>query len=221
MAVDDAYADAPTYRNRINGSTSSANDAAILVGLKAISRALEARLGRFFTKDGAVTTRQYYPDGYYRGDPEAENPWRYVRGSNELEVIDIADTTGLIVKVDDDRDGIAEVTLAANDYQLYPLNANKGSEARPWEKLLIPRWSTRGGWAPGGIVEVTALHGWPAIPPAISEFVIQIAAMLRLETPRASTRLDEDIADALDGATEEHDVVLKLTRGYGRHWVMA
>ena len=58
MPVSDPYADPPTYRAVVTKSDSG-SDAEVLQDLVAISRYLDRRLGRFFSKDAAPVARMY------------------------------------------------------------------------------------------------------------------------------------------------------------------
>jgi hypothetical protein len=201
MAVTDAYTDAATYRNR-TGKTDTAQDAAILLGLTAISRAIDLRCERFFTQDASVVARVYTPSVY----------------TDTLIVDDIAATAGLLIKVDSDRDGLFsdETAWASTDYELRPRNADKGSEPKPWTQIVIPPWSSKGSFMPGYPVEVTAKFGWPAIPQAIVEATIQIAGILRIESPRATTRIAESINKDIGESKEAKSIIEELVEAYAR-----
>lgn len=217
MAVEDAYATAVTYRALIRRND-NADDAVILDDLKAVSRYLDKKLHRFFTKDVSAVARVYYPEGYLIGDPEAENPWRYVRGSRELRVDDIASSAGLSIKIDEDRDGsfADETALASTDYQLLPLNADKGPEPKPWNTIYLPAWSTKSGWPTGSPVEVTATFGWAAVPKAIERATCHLTAIVRLESARALNGLGQDVENMLDVAPEGKRIVAELAKAYAR-----
>jgi hypothetical protein len=219
VPVTDAYADFTTYKLVI-AKADALDDAVITDDLMASSRYLDRKMGRFFTKDAGAVARIFYPDGYYRGNPEAENPWRYSRGSRELVVDDIADKTGLVIKIDEDRNGsfVGETALATTDYELWPRNADKGPEPKPWRKLLIPIWSTRSGWPAGSIVEVTAVYGYPAIPKAIIRATIHIAAILRFESPFQATG---DVDASLDQNEKATGIIASLAHAYKRNRVFA
>lgn len=229
MPVSDAYADAASYRAAMS-KTDSADDGDILLDLEAVSRYIDRQMGRMpsglprhFTRDAAVTTRVFEPTVYGRVDPEAENPWLYTKGTRDLWVDDIAVSAGLVLKVDEDRDGsfADETALAATDYQLWPLNADKGAEKQPWTRIRLPEWSTRSGWQRGAQVEVTAVFGFPAIPSAISRATIQLTAILRLESPRATGRIPEGIDDEVEMSDPAKRIVAGLIRSYARRRVFA
>lgn len=167
MAVTDRYAEAADYRNRV-GKQSTDDDDVINDQLTAISRYLDQRLGRFFTKDAEPVAR------YYSGS-----------GGTILELDDdIAVAFGLVVKVDEDEDGsfADENALEVNtDFWLGPYNADKGPEPQPYEFLELNPNSTRLSYWPAAPrnIEVTASFGWPAVPGAIKEATIAICRQLR------------------------------------------
>ena len=150
MEVTDAYASTTTYRDLIS-KTDTAEDAEIDGDLKAVSRYLDRRLGRFFTKDASAVARTYM-----RG-PQTD--------PRILWVDDIA-ASPTSIKIDDDNDGsfADETALAAADFELWPLNAGKGAEPQPWTMIYLPKSGSKGNWPAGHRVEVTAQWGWPAIP---------------------------------------------------------
>ena len=201
MPVTDAYATAATYRT-ILGKTDTAQDAAILDDLMAISRYEDWKLERFFTKDAAVVARIYLPTVY----------------TDSLVVDDIASTAGLTIKVDTNRDGsfTGETAFGASDYQLWPLNADKGSEPHPWTRIVIPPWSTKGNFQPGYQVEVTSIGGWPAIPKAMERATCHLAGILRLESPRSTERTPEGIEGAFAMSEKARTIISRIAEAYAR-----
>jgi hypothetical protein len=230
MSVADSYSDAVSYRARV-GKSDSASDGAILDDLIAISRYLDRELDRFFTQDAAAVTRVVYPRGYHGGDPEAENPWRGVRGARLLDldadlavrptsvIIDLNRTgsfSGYAALAQPDASGVS-----GGDYQLWPLNVDKGPEPKPWTQLYIPTWSGQFGFPPGCPVQVTAIWGWPAVPRAIARATEQLTAILRLESPRATQRIPEGIAAAVGESLEGQRIVAQLAQAYKRQRIFA
>lgn len=200
MAVTDAYASAAAYRKLIS-KTDSADDAEIDIDLKAVSRYLDRVLGRSFTKDaravGRIFTRRP------RGDPRV------------LWVDDLAAVPASI-EIDEDGGGFAGQTpLAADEFELWPLNAGRGPEPRPWTAIHLPPSSGRDGWPSGRRVKVTAQWGWPAIPEAIARATAHLTAVLRLETPRATRRVPE-LGGAFEASREAEGIVRELAGAYGR-----
>lgn len=222
MAVTDAYVTTAQYRASINRSDAGA-DADILADLTAVSRYLDKRLGRHFTVDVANVARVFTPIGSDRlrapagagmplGWAETENPWRAIGAQRVLHIDDLSAAPASI-KLDEDQDGAFEVTLATTDYELLPRNAPLGSEARPYTAIELTPWGTRWSWLPGVRVQVTGRWGWPAVPPAIQRATIQITAILRLESPRA-TRQVTALGDTIATSTAANEIVQELVRHY-------
>jgi hypothetical protein len=195
MAISDAYATAAQYR-AVVGKTDSAQDADVLTDLKAISRHLEGKLGRFFGKDSAAVARYYLPD----------------QATRELRVDDLA-AAPTSIKMDLDGDGTCETTLAATDYELLPRNAAKEPEAAPYTRIRMVDWGNYDCFYSGCKVEVTAVFGWPAVPEAVGRATIHLAAILRLETPRATRRIVE-LEGAIEASADAMSIVRQLTDRY-------
>lgn len=220
MALGDAYCDNVTYK-AIIGKTSGDDDTEIDSQLLFVSRWVERFLGykeTGFNIDTAVANRIFYPRGYYSGNPEAENPWLGTRATRDLEVDPIATTTGLVITVDTDRDGsfADETALAATDYELRPLNADKSPEPRPWLVVHLPTWSTLAGWYPGSPVQVTAKFGWPAVPQAIVQLTAQLVAIWRLETPRATSQISAGFDTVIGTSGPAQSILKDVARSYKR-----
>ena len=175
MAVTDAYADVARYKAEIVKS-SAADDDTILLQLTGVSRYMERASGLFFTKDDSAVARVYIGNG-----------------TASLRVDEIASTSGLAISIDEDDDGSFgdETALASTDYELWPLNSEKGAGPKPWDKIILPSWSIKGVWPAGFRVEVTAIYGWPAVPEIIVSACVQLTGILRLESPRATNSITE------------------------------
>lgn len=225
MAVTDAYTTAALYRG-ITKKTDTGEDTQIGIDLLAISRYMDRKLHRFFTKDASVVARKFWTS--FEGRPsygptsfgavgyaESENPWRGMRGQNLIRVDDISSATGLIVKIDLDHDGTQETTLASSDYQLWPRNAAVGPEPKPYTALYLPSWSTYLVWPPLTEIEITATWGWPSVPPAIADACAQLTGILRLETPRA-TRAISSIEDTIEASPSAMRIIYELMNVYGK-----
>lgn len=177
MAISDAYANVEDYR-AIKGLKGSERDEEIKDGLLAWSRWIDRDLSRpaGFNRDAAVVARYFYG-----------------RDKAYLDVDEIAATTGLLIKIDEDQDGsfADETALVATDYELWPLNAGVGPEPAPWRRIVLPSWSTKGSFPSGSKVEVTAIWGWPAVPPMIRELVVELEAIWLVQSQRATQRMNE------------------------------
>lgn len=198
MAIGDAYATAQEYR-ATTGKGSSGDDAVITRQLLACSRFFERESGQFFNRDESAVARVFrarYPDVLdltYEGNCPG-----------------IATTAGLSIKVDTDNDGsfADETAWGATDYELLPLQADKGPEARPWSRVHVPSWSTK-SFRPGSLVEVTAVFGWPAVPSAVKDDVIELCSIWRAESPRSTGRMDE-----LDQVVATSQLAMSLVRRF-------
>jgi hypothetical protein len=197
MAVTDAYETAANYRAAID-KVDTGEDAEVLTDLTAVSRYMERRLGRFFTKDASAVDRYYIGTGY-----------------RELYVDDLVSVTS--IKIDTDRDGsfADETALATTDYELLPRNAAAGSEPAPYSCIYIPDWSTKGVWTSGAKVNVNGVFGWPAVPEAIKRGCIHLTAILRLETPRASATVSE-IGQLVQMSPKAVGIIDDLIRHYSK-----
>lgn len=201
MAISDSYATAAEYRT-VTGKTDTGSDTQILTDLTAISRYLEGKLGRFFNKDAADVTRLFLPEV----------------SSNSLPIGDLS-AAPATVKIDEDNDGsfADETALAATDYELHPLNAPLEPEAQPYTSLWIPPWSTKGKWPANVRVQVVGKFGWPAVPGAIKAATIQITAIYRLESPRATSSISE-LDGTIQASSQAQSIINKLTDRYQVHY---
>lgn len=208
MALADAYATVAQYR-AASGNTDRGAEADIRRDLRAVARMLDARLRRHFNQDASVTERTYYaPDTGFTADDLAQRT---------LFVEDIASTSGVIVKVDSDGDGLVsdETALANTDYQLFPLNAT-GPEPRPYTSIVLTPWRAN-GWTPGALVVVTAIHGWPSSPPpALVVANIELTRILRLDSPRAKGVVNMGLETIEQVTPEARRILGELTREYSR-----
>lgn len=200
------YATASEYRNAVDMTTTS-QDSEIDNVLTAISRGIDNELGRFFGRDDSATTRVYLP---------GENA--VVRDHlTVLHVDDISTGDDFEIKLDEDDDGSFsdETKLAADDTELLPFNADKDPEPRPFTMIRMTPWGDTGSFALGQRVQVTARFGWPSVPQPIKEATIQLAAIWRLESARATQRVPE-LGEATQASPEAQMIVLRLREKYGR-----
>ena len=205
MAISDAYTTALLYRAAIT-MTDTADDVEILRDLKAISRYIERRLGRFFTIDASDATR------VFAIGVEGAHP---VNGNKSLWITDLS-AAPTSIKIDKDNDGLFtdETALAATDYELHPLNALVGPEARPYTRIDITPGGDEGAWPHGHRVQIIGKWGWVTIPDAIVQATIQLTAILRLESPRATNRVPDDVAGAVETSPVGQAIVRQLMNVY-------
>jgi hypothetical protein len=109
------------------------------------------------------------------------SPRVFVAGSALVcEIDDIATTSGLIVKTDDDNNGTFETTWLSTDYQLEPLNARLSGQVWPYTQLraIEARYWPR--WRGQALVQITARWGWPAVPkPVLQAAQIQAVSIFK------------------------------------------
>ena len=203
MAIGDAYATAAEYRAHKRGSLTG-DDTEILVVLKAMSRLIDRRTGRAttgFNVDAADVKRTFYPD------PLAQDA-----RTLDIAPLSAAPTT---IKIDTDGDGVFtdETALAATDFELLPANALLGPEARPYTQVRLTPWGTYAGWPSKLRVEVDGRWGWAAVPGAIKLATLELAALYRLETPRATASISE-IGSTVETSGAAHAIIARLERAY-------
>ena len=199
-AVTDAYATSEEYRRVYKGSTSD-DDPVLDSDLLAVSRHLDHRLGRFFTKDEADIARIYVPSS----------------GCGNTLWIDDLSASPTSIKIDDGDDGSfsGDTALASSDYELNPLNASKGPEPRPYTHIVLTSWGTKGEWPEGQRVEITGKWGWPSVPEAIKRATIELTGILRVESARATSRVDE-IGTVIGMSSAAQNIIQRLMDAYVR-----
>lgn len=162
MAIGDAYAtlaELKAYAGNIPTLTTTW-DNALNDALKTASRGIEGVCHRQFNDAGSATARIYHP-----------------RTSLITPVDDFQTVTGLVIKTDDDNDGVFETTWTTADYELDPLNGvRNGVPGWAFEKIRavgafsFPTSNLRAA------VEVTARWGWAAVPAGVKSACLIVAA---------------------------------------------
>lgn len=167
MAVTDGYATVEELRERID--ILDAHEPLIEQLITAASRRIDTRCGRHFYLEASATARRFA-----------------VEWGDRLDVDDIGDTAGLVIKTDEDGDGTFEITWTSTDYHLTPFDGKLNGRAWPYTGIEVAprgvRSFPRGSWP---AVQVTAKWGWPAVPEEIKEACLLIVGRLyrRKETP--------------------------------------
>lgn len=139
------------------GITSSSDDTFLNLAIDACEEAINGYCGRKFTQDGSASAKTYRAQPYY------------------TVTDDISTTSGLVVKTDTSGDGTFDQTWTASDYQLEPLN--NLADSRPVRNLRAVGDYTFPVYGDGLVsVEVTAQWGWPAIPSAVKQAALLLAA---------------------------------------------
>lgn len=213
MAWTSAYADATEYRNRIDKSITT-DDAAILAGLTAITRMLEEELGRVFNQSSAGEAR-YFDAGtpIANDDPRSKylvTPRIYGQTSG-IAIDDLVTATE--IASDLDGNGTYETIAVSTDYYLLPYNAAIYSKPYTRVELSLNPANAIGGYAKA--VRITGTWGWPSVPAPVKEATIQLAAILRLETPRAQATVSE-IGQLVTMSAQGRGIVDRLVREYSR-----
>jgi len=132
----------------------------------------------------------------------------------------VADISGVPVQIrfDTAGSGAFATTLAASDFELLPREALQGAEPWPFTQIALTPWGNFSRFAAFRRVEITARWGWPAVPEAVRRATIHIAAILRLETPRATKRVAE-LDDTVETSQQAQNIVKQLLNQYKR-WLV-
>lgn len=137
----------------ILGISDTVDDNRLTLAADAATQIVQAYCDRHFVQQAAATARVF----------TALDPWM-------VEVDDISTTTGLIIKTDEDGDGVFETTWSASDYQLEPLNGKQVGQNWPYTRIRAidaREWPLEYGQA---VVQVTARWGW-ANPDAAADYL--------------------------------------------------
>lgn len=102
---------------------------------------------------------------------------------NELPLPEFNDLVTLTtLKSDASGDGTFETTWSTSDYHLYPVNPDAAPERRPYTKIRAvgshPFPVPSGTRSRSDRVEITGVWGWPAVPYAVKQGALILAAEL-------------------------------------------
>jgi hypothetical protein len=157
----DLYPDLAEFKARF-AIPDTIDDNLIRKAIRSASRAADKYCGRRFYPDTTATARVYRPDTIGRAD-----------------VDDFHTITGLVIKTDDDDDGVYETTWAAGDYVLEPFNGIvDGESGWPFSKIRSVGTRYFGTWSRRATLQVTAKWGWAASPPDVTEASLLMAGEL-------------------------------------------
>lgn len=131
----------------------TSDDAQLGLAIAAASRAVDRACNRQFGKVDAPVERFYTA----KLDP--------VIHRMAIDIDDLMVSTGLVVEVDTDGEGI--YSDAVTSYELRPRNAT--ADGRPWTQLVVGRGASVGFPSTEDAVRVTGTWGWSAVPDAIKE----------------------------------------------------
>jgi len=131
------------------------DDATLEAAITAACRAVDDHCGRIFYDTGSATARKFHPVDAYTA-----------------HVWDFHTTAGLVVKIDDDHDGVFELTVPATEFELEEAPGPM-QVARPFgiirlvEGDLFPIFHHRGHRRQ--VLEVTARWGWATTPDVVKQ----------------------------------------------------
>lgn len=137
----------------ILGITDAVDDNHLTMAADAATQMVQAYCDRHFVQQSTVSARTYV----------ASTPWL-------IEVDDISTATGLIIKTDEDEDGVFETTWSASDYQLEPLNGKLGGQNWPYTRIRAIKSREFPFDYGQALVQVTARWGW-ANPAAAADYL--------------------------------------------------
>jgi hypothetical protein len=127
----------------ILGISDTVDDARLQASIDAATTMVQAYCDRQFIVDDDPVVRVFV----------ASTPWI-------VHIDDVATTTGLVVKTDEDSDGVFETTWSTADYQLEPVNGRMSGQIWPYTRIRAVEareWPLDYGRA---LVQVTARFGW-------------------------------------------------------------
>lgn len=151
MALGDLYVDVENLKTRL-GITDFEDSERLDGAVQAASRGIEKFCGRQFNDSEAVSARVYKP-----------------QSCDLLLVDDFSTISGLVVKSDEDNDGVFETTWNASDYEVQPLNGIVDGEPG-W-----PYWVVKAVWRRPfpmfrrATMQITARWGWTTPPAPVPE----------------------------------------------------
>lgn len=166
--MPELYADAPTLKARFS-IPDMLDETHISNALDSASRAIDQHCQRVFYT--TATTATFVPTDLYC----------LLLAETDVWVGDLVSVTSL--STDGSGDGTYETAWSESDYQLWPVNAAAGPEARPYTEIravgskLFPVPYSR--FQRANRVQITGTFGWPtAVPSAVKEACLMLAAEL-------------------------------------------
>lgn len=185
----------------------SVDDTPLGISITAASRAVDHACNRQFGVVSAASARYYsYVGGLLDGCRQ------------QVEIDDLMSVTNLVVKVDDDDDGVFETTLTIDtDFRLYPWNA--AADSRPWTQLVLATDGTFPSAARA--VEVTAFWGWTAVPTIVKQAtLIQAARFFQRRNSPYGVAGSPDLGNELRLLARLDPDVMLLLGTVKRHWLV-
>ena len=190
MAITNGYASLNQIKAALR-ITDAVDDALLEMAVESASRMIDGYSERYFYSAGSAVRYFYTQDPYV------------------VQVDDFRTLTSL--KTSSDADGVYDITWAASDYQVEPLNDFHGGLPWPYTRIRAIGDYTF-PTTPENTVEVSASYGWPNIPTAITQATVIQASRIfkRLDSPlgvagfgdvgvmRVSSSLDPDVRMLVD-----------------------
>jgi hypothetical protein len=191
MAITNGYATLAEVKSALQ-INDSFDDSKLEVAIESASRLIDGHAQRVFYSLPAITR-------YYVADSS------YTFSIDDVQTISSLQTSTA-------ANGTYDVTWAATDYQLEPLNGYSGGLFTPYSRIrAVDRYSfpMAGGER---TIKVTGTFGWSAVPTTIKQATIIQASRIfkRLDSPlgvagfgdlgvvRVSSRLDPDVAQLVE-----------------------
>jgi hypothetical protein len=159
MALGDNYVTLAQLKDYMANELPSTDDDELNDAIASASREVERFCKRQFNDSGAVTSRLYHP-----------------LDCESCFVDDFHTTTGLVVKIDEDDDGVFETTLTSADYELHPVNGTMaGVPGWPyWDIQMVGDHTFT--CKKRSTVQVTAKWGWAAVPALVHQACLELAS---------------------------------------------
>lgn len=142
----------------------SSNDLNIAMALDSACSAIDRHCGRTFVKSTTASARTF----------AALSPFSAL-------VDDFWSTSGLVIKTDDDDDGVYETTWSTSDYDLRPANGGTamGITGSPWWEIVAVGDRTFPVSTLRLPIEMTAKWGWSSVPEPVVLSTLNLTGTLR------------------------------------------
>lgn len=190
MVLSDPYLTAEQYFDRMKPTVYDvADDHTVLEArILAVCRLIDRETGNVlgFQQDASAQNRTYKPG----------------HGGLFLDIGDDYYASVATITVD----GTA---LVAADWELRPLNAALLPEPAPFRRIF----HLTGAWSAGSSVVVNGVGGWPSVPNGIVELTSELVALLTLESPRATSTMNE-VSEVIKTSPAGQGIILRLKREF-------
>lgn len=192
MAITNGYTTLAEVKAALR-ITDTIDDSLLEMAIESASRLLDSYTARSFYTQGSATARYFAADNDF--------------------ICQIDDATSITeLATDFSADGSYDTIWATTDYELLPLNGRIDGLAVPFNGIRAIQDYTFPYLNGEGLVKVTAVWGWAAVPIAIKQACIIQASRIfkRLDSPlgvlsspdlgfmRVGSKLDPDVAQLVD-----------------------